>query len=147
METLNKDRQWKRKERQSSDGKKAVSVMLSVRTKKLIDQERKKSGETIADVIERAVDKLFGIVSSDIGWARVPPTSLTCKQKAIIKEVNRKHSGLHFDPFVIAELQNKGHVPTLTGAEQWDESEVRLVLDYLEAHDLGLKLHLLKKWD
>lgn len=147
METPSKDRKWKCKERRPSDEKKAVSVMLSARTKKLIDQERKKTGETIADVIERAVDKLFGIVAGDRGWARVPPTNLTCKQKAIINGVNRKHRGLHFDPFVIAELQNKGRVPTLTGAAQWDESEVQLILDYLEEHDLGIKLHLIKKMD
>jgi hypothetical protein len=147
METPKKDRQQKLKKRQAADGKKAVTVRISAKTKKLIDQERKMTGETIADVIDRAVDKLFGIVTSDRGWARVPPTSLTCKQKAIIKEVSRKHSGLHFDPFVIAGMQNKGRVPTLTGAEQWDESEVQLILDYLEEHDLGMKLHLLKKSD
>lgn len=147
MGTSGKDRQKKWKEKQTAEGKKAVTVMLSERAKGLIDPERRKTRETIASVIERAVENLFGVVTSDKDWHKLPPASLNGKQREIIKEVNRRRYGLHLDPSQIALIQNKASVPTLTGASQWDEAEVQTILDYLDKNNLSVKLRFLGKWD
>jgi hypothetical protein len=55
-----RERQRKWKKKQVSKGLRAVTVMLPILVKDLIDKERKKTGETIAKVIERAVINLLG---------------------------------------------------------------------------------------
>lgn len=60
MKTPNKQRQRKWKKKQVSNGLRAVTVMLPILIKDLIDHERKKTGDTIAKVIERAVINLLG---------------------------------------------------------------------------------------
>ena len=147
MITPTKDRQKKWKQRQAVEGKKAVTVMLSERAKGLIDRERSKTGETITSVIERAVGNLFGVVTSNKEWFKLPPESLTRKQKEIIKEVNRQYRGLFFNKSQIASHQNGASVPTLTGAAQWDEAEVQTILDYLEKDNLGTVLQLTGEWN
>jgi hypothetical protein len=148
MGTPNKDRQRKWKEKQTAEGKKAVTVMLSERAKDLIDRECKKTDETIADVIERAIANLFGVVTSNKEWYKLPPSKLTGKQKEIIRKVNRRRYGLFMNPSEIAGIYNKRSVPTLTGAAQWDEAEVQLILDYLKKDNLGVQLRLGNgKWE
>lgn len=60
MKTPNRERQRKWKKKQMSNGLRAVTVMLPTLIKALIDKERKKTGATIAKVIERAVINLLG---------------------------------------------------------------------------------------
>ena len=60
MRTPGRERQRKWKEKQVSIGLRAVTVMLPILVKDLIDKERKNTGETIAKVIERAVINLLG---------------------------------------------------------------------------------------
>lgn len=146
MGTSGKVRQKKWKEKQASKGKKMVSVMLSERAKELIDRESKKTGETIASVIERAVENLFDI-ESEKQWCELPPAWLSNTQKEIIRKVNRRHYGLHLNPSDIARLYNERSVPTLTGVSQWDEAEVQRILDYIAEHDLRVKLQFQKKWE
>ena len=57
MATTSRERQRKWKENQTTAGKRAVTVMLAPDIKDLIDKERKRTGETIAGIIEKAVVK------------------------------------------------------------------------------------------
>ena len=59
MKTSNRERQRKWKKKQISNGRRAVTVMLPTRIKDLIDNECKKAGDTIAEVIEKAVINLL----------------------------------------------------------------------------------------
>ena len=59
MNTSNRERQRKWKKKQVLNGRRAVTVMLPTIVKELIDKERGKTGETIANVIERAVINLL----------------------------------------------------------------------------------------
>jgi hypothetical protein len=55
MKTPNRERQRKWKKKQLSNGLKAVTILLPTRIKDLIDKECKKTGDTIAKVIEKGV--------------------------------------------------------------------------------------------
>lgn len=147
MENRNRLRQQRWKKRQAEEGKKPITVMLSSRTKELIDREREEKGGTIAAVIERAIETLFGVVTSNSSWFELSPAELSPLQKEIIEEVNQRRYGTLFKTSTIAILQNKRSVPTLTGADQWDEVEVQQIFDYLDKYDLGEKLRFLKKWE
>ena len=60
MKTPNRERQRKWKKKQLSNGLRAVTIMLPTLIKDLIDKECKETGDTIAQVIERAVINLLG---------------------------------------------------------------------------------------
>lgn len=60
MKTPNRERQRKWKKKQLSNGLRAVTIMLPTLIKDLIDEECKETGDTIAQVIERAVINLLG---------------------------------------------------------------------------------------
>ena len=60
MKTPNSERQRKWKKKQLSNGLRAVTIMLPTLIKDLIDEECKETGDTIAQVIERAVINLLG---------------------------------------------------------------------------------------
>jgi hypothetical protein len=53
--TEKKDRHKKWKEKQVAEGKKPITIMVSSHVKELIDREKKRTGSTIASIIERAV--------------------------------------------------------------------------------------------
>lgn len=55
MRTEKENRHKKWKEKQLAQGKKSLTVMVSDYVKDLIDKERKRTGSTIARIIERAV--------------------------------------------------------------------------------------------
>ena len=59
MKTLNRERQRKWKQKQASNGMRTVTVMLPVEIKDLIDQKRKETGTTIAQIIEAAIVNLL----------------------------------------------------------------------------------------
>jgi hypothetical protein len=59
MKTSNRERQRKWKQKQIVNGMQAVTVMLPVEIKELIDRKRKESGATIAQIIESAVVNLL----------------------------------------------------------------------------------------
>ena len=55
MKTSNRDRQRKWRQKQASNGKQPLTVMISAEIKDLIDRKRKQTGSTIAHIIETAV--------------------------------------------------------------------------------------------
>ena len=59
MKPSNRERQRKWKQKQASNGMRAVTVMLPVEIKDLIDRKRKETGATIAQIIETAVIHLL----------------------------------------------------------------------------------------
>ena len=59
MKTSNRERQRKWKQKQASNGLQTVTVMLPAEIKNLIDQKRKETGTTIAQIIETAVANLL----------------------------------------------------------------------------------------
>jgi hypothetical protein len=59
MKPSNRERQRKWKQKQASNGMRAITVMLSVEIKDLIDRKRKETGATIAQIIETAVINLL----------------------------------------------------------------------------------------
>ena len=147
MDDKNRLRQQRWKQRQAEDGKKPITVMLSARAKELVDREREATGLTLTAVIERAIENLFGVVTSNSSWFETPPSDLSPIQKEIIEAVNQRRYGTHYKAATIAMLQNTRSVPTLTGADKWDETEVQNIFDYLDKYDLGEKLRFLKKWE
>ena len=83
MKTPNRERQRKWKQKQLSNGLRAVTIMLPTLTKDLIDKECKETGDTIAKVIERAAINLLGspataanrsiLTASNDGLGELPP--------------------------------------------------------------------------
>jgi len=83
MKTPNRERQRKWKQKQLSNGLKAVTIMLPTLIKDLIDKECKETGDTIAKVIERAAINLLGspataanrsiLTASNDGLGELPP--------------------------------------------------------------------------
>jgi hypothetical protein len=83
MKTPNRERQRKWKQKQLSNGLRAVTILLPTRIKDLIDKECKKTGDTIAKVIEKAVINLLGspataanrsiLTASNDGLGELPP--------------------------------------------------------------------------
>ena len=65
MRMTSQERQRKWKVKQAVEGKKSVTVMLDIGIKDLIDKERKRTGETIAGVIERAVSTILNSAPAD----------------------------------------------------------------------------------
>jgi hypothetical protein len=61
MNTSNRDRQRKWKQKQVSNGMRTVTVMLPVEIKDLIDRKRKETGATVAHIIETAVVHLLAV--------------------------------------------------------------------------------------
>ena len=59
MKTSNRDRQRKWKQKQASNGMRALTVMLPAEIKDLIDRQRKETGATLAQIIETAVVNLL----------------------------------------------------------------------------------------
>lgn len=59
MKTSNRERQRKWKQKQVSNGRRTVTVMLPVEIKDLIDRKRKETGATVAHIIETAVVHLL----------------------------------------------------------------------------------------
>jgi hypothetical protein len=51
-------RQKRWRERQLSQGKKQISAMISLKAQLILNREKKRSGETNSQVIERAILKL-----------------------------------------------------------------------------------------
>ena len=54
------DRQRAWKEKQAKSGKKSVTIMISKAAKDLIDKEKSKTGQTIAEIIEKALQGTYG---------------------------------------------------------------------------------------
>ena len=83
MKTPNRERQRKWKQKQLSNGLRAVTIMLPTLIKDLIDKECKETGDTIAKVIERAAINLLGspataanrsiLTASNDGLGELPP--------------------------------------------------------------------------
>ena len=61
MNTSNRERQRKWKQKQISNGMRTVTVMLPVEIKDLIDRKRKETGATVAHIIETAVVHLLAV--------------------------------------------------------------------------------------
>jgi hypothetical protein len=59
MKTTNSERQRKWKQKQAANGMRTVTVMLPVEIKDLIDQKRKETGASLAQIIETAVVNLL----------------------------------------------------------------------------------------
>jgi len=83
MKTPNRERQRKWKQKQLSNGLRAVTIMLPTLIKDLIDKECKETGDTIAKVIERAAINLLSspataanrsiLTASNDGLGELPP--------------------------------------------------------------------------
>jgi hypothetical protein len=60
MSSQGKDRKKAWKDRQDAMGNKSITVMISGEAKDLLDEEREKTGETTAKILERALLNLLG---------------------------------------------------------------------------------------
>ena len=88
MKTPNRERQRKWKQKQVSNGLRAITVMLPGRIKDLIDKEREETGDTMAKVIERAVINQLG--SPTVASNRsVPTVSKDAHKDLQIEEVQQ----------------------------------------------------------
>ena len=55
-----RERQKRWRERQSREGKKQIAVMISLKAQLILSREKKRTGETNSQVIERAILQLAG---------------------------------------------------------------------------------------
>jgi hypothetical protein len=53
-----RQKRWRR--RQNNQGKKQISVMISLKAQLILNREKKRAGETNSEVIERAILNLTG---------------------------------------------------------------------------------------
>lgn len=53
-----RERQKRWRQRQNTQGKKQISVMISLKAQLMLNREKKRAGETNSEVIERAILKL-----------------------------------------------------------------------------------------
>ena len=136
MTTSSRERQRKWKANQTSTGKKAISVMLAADTKTLIDQERKRTGETIASIIERAVVNLFNPPQEDLTSEKPSVTSNGIEDliiahpdgKKILTLVGRFHNS-KAKPSTIASILNTQNYKTFSGNDKWTEEDVKGLLE------------------
>jgi hypothetical protein len=139
MTSATKGRHKKSKTKKAAKGKKSVSVMLEAGTKDLIDQERKRSGETIASVIERAVSALLSPATAEQTHEDKPVASsekLDFIKKhpngpRIYEVVGMYHnSGANAKKIALA--LNYGKFKTFSGNKEWTEEDVKEILDVVE---------------
>lgn len=55
-----RERQKRWRQRQNNQGKKQISVMISLKAQLILNREKKRAGETNSEVIERAILNLTG---------------------------------------------------------------------------------------
>lgn len=139
MAAVKGDRPKKGTTKPAAKGKKSVSVMLEAETKDLIDQERQRTGETIAAVLERAVSALLG--PSAAQQTRDDKPDASDQKLDFIKEHpngpriyevvgmyhNSKASAKN-----IAKALNYGQFKTFSGNRKWTEEDVKEILDVVE---------------
>jgi CO dehydrogenase/acetyl-CoA synthase epsilon subunit len=138
METPAKDRQRKWKDKQASEGKKAVNVMLSAEIKEMIDKEKVETGETIGKIIERAIRNL--LAHGNRRKIEINPNDLTKKQKGTMAMVRTMHAKSRLPNSRIASFNNKTNRETISDISKWDKEEVQAILDYIDEHDLRYRL-------
>ncbi len=136
MAPTNNQRPKKLKTKQVAKGKKSVSVMLEAGTKDLIDKERKRTGETIAAFLERAVSNMLNPVVAEPTHEDKPITS-DAKLDYILKHPNGpriyeivgmyKNSGATAKS--IATALTLGKFQNFSGNREWSEEDVNEILD------------------
>jgi len=139
MVTTSRERQRKWKENQTSAGKRAVTVMLAPDIKDLIDKERKRTGETIAGVIEKAVVNLFRPAPADPTNDKASVTSNNIKdlimahpdRKILLRAVGMyNNSGAKVS--TITSILNTQNYKTFSGKDKWTEEDVKEIVDFIE---------------
>jgi len=138
MATISRERQRKWKVNQTSAGKRAVTVMLAADIKDLIDQERKRTGETIAGVIERAVVNLFKPAPADSTNDKPSVTSNNLEdlimahpdRKILLRAVGLyNNSGAKVS--TITSILNTQNYKTFSGKDKWTEEDVNEIVDFI----------------
>lgn len=139
MTPENKGRHKKSKTKQVVKDKKSVSVMLEAGTKDLIDKERKRTGETIASVIERAISALLSPATAEQTHDDKPVTSnekLDFIEKhpngSRIYEVVGMYHNSGANAKKIAMALNYGKFQTFSGNKEWTEEDVKEILGVVE---------------
>jgi hypothetical protein len=130
------ERQKKWKVNQTSAGKKAVTVMLDAEIKKLIDKERKRSGENIASIIEKAVVNLLNPSQKNLTSEKHSHTSNGIEnqikshpnRKEILTLVGKFHNS-GTNPSTIATILTTQNYETLSGNDKWTGDDVKDILD------------------
>ncbi|TFG38025.1 MAG: hypothetical protein E4H39_01130 [Syntrophobacterales bacterium] len=77
MTTSGKERQRKYIEKKRLEGKSSVTILLSQVTKDILSRERKKTGESLSTIIERAVTTLDKPITIDITQPPAPTKTVT----------------------------------------------------------------------
>ena len=130
MTTSSKDRQRKWKEKQRSEGKKPVTVMLSEKAYEILETETEKTKENQQTVIERAILNLQTvtsstpvdkpIVTSNIPEGKIPVTG-TAKEykKGIYELIVNLHDTEELSFGEISRRFNNEGLQTLSGKGIW----------------------------
>ena len=139
MAQTSKERPIKLTPKPVAQGKKSVSVMLEAATKDLIDKERKRTGETIAAVLERAVSNLLNPAAGersreDKPVAGDPRLDLILKHPngPRIYEVVGMYKNSGATARSIAAALTIGKFKTFSGNKEWSEEDVSEILDIVE---------------
>jgi hypothetical protein len=139
MVTTSRERQRKWKVNQTSAGKRAVIVMLAPDIKDLIDKERKKTGETITSVIEKAIVNFFKPAPADSTNDKPSVTSNNIQdlimahpdRKNILRAVGMfNNSGTKAS--TIASLLSDQNYKTFYGNNEWTEEDVKEIVDFIQ---------------
>jgi len=139
MATTIRERQRKWKVNQTSGGKRAVIVMVTPDIKDLIDKERRKTGETVAGVIEKAIVNFFKPVPADSTNDKPSVTSNNIKDliiahpdwKKILAAIGRlNNTGAKAS--TIASLLSNQNYKTFHGNNKWTEEDVKEIVDLIQ---------------
>jgi hypothetical protein len=139
MATTSREHQRMWKVNQTSAGKRAVIVMLAPDIKDLIEKERKRTGETIAGVIEKAIVNFFKPAPADSTNDKPSVTSNNIKEliiahpdwkKILTAVVKLNNSGAKAS--TIASLLSNQNYKTFHGNSKWTEEDVKEIVDLIE---------------
>lgn len=125
MALSNKERQKLWKERQKSDGKKMITIMLSDEAYNLLNETKKETGELFPNIIERAILKLKLSVTSNAEIETVTPKTTIdenpeekSREEILSLIVDfKENKSLSFEK--IAYRLNEEGIKTFSGTGKW----------------------------
>jgi hypothetical protein len=137
MAKSNKERQREWKNKQAAKGKKSLTAMISEEAKSLIDRERKRTGEPISGILDRAVINLLGKGEKESVRDFEQAYAVDEWQKEVTAEEREIYEGISLLKtwMNIAQLTyilNSKKIRPLYGGPKWTHNHVRKLIARVE---------------
>lgn len=137
MAKSNKERQREWKKKQAAKGKKSLTAMISEEAKSLIDRERKRTGEPISSIVDRAVINLLGKGEKESVRDFEQADTVEEWQKEVTAEEREIYEGISLLKtwMNIAQLTyilNSKKIRPLYGGPKWTHNQVRKLIARVE---------------